>query len=147
MLVRQILDAARQRLAILSWDAPVIAAAEILANPNTPLIVVCDSMGVAIGVITRMDLVKRFSAGPDEAFAANAGDVMTQPVFSCHEDERLQFVWDGLSARQLRCVPVLDDSRRPSGVAHAREIVSALLEEVTHEELLLRDYVLGIGYR
>ena len=48
----------------------------------------------------------------------------------------------------LRCFcPVLDTDRKPQGVVHAREIVLALLDEVTHEELLLRDYVLGIGYQ
>jgi len=26
-------------------------------------------------------------------------------------------------------------------------VVYALLDEVTHEELLLKDYVLGVGYR
>ena len=125
----------------------MIAAATILANPDTPLIVVCESTGVAIGVITRTDVIKLFSRGEEVAFAKNAGDVMTQPVFSCHEEESLQFVWEGLNERSLQCVPILDASRRPRGIVHARDVVRALLDEVTHEELLLRDYVLGVGYR
>ena len=147
MKVGHILDSARQRLAVLSWDAPVISAALILANPDTPLVVVCDSTGAAIGVISRIDLVRQFTSGSEAAFAANAGAVMTQPVFACHEDDPLDRVWDHLKARKLKCAPVLDEHRRPSGVIHAREIVRALLDEVTYEELLLRDYVLGIGYR
>jgi hypothetical protein len=33
------------------------------------------------------------------------------------------------------------------GVVHARDLARALLEEVTEEEALLRDYVLGVGYQ
>ena len=44
-LVLRILEAARRRLAVLSREASLFDAAEILANPNTPLAVVCDSDG------------------------------------------------------------------------------------------------------
>jgi hypothetical protein len=33
------------------------------------------------------------------------------------------------------------------GVVHARDVGSALLDEVTQKEVLLRDYVLGVGYQ
>ncbi len=72
---------------------------------------------------------------------------MTRLVFSCDANQTLQFVWTSMSAHSLRCAPVLDTDSKPQGVVHAREIVLALLDEVTHEELLLRDYVLGIGYQ
>jgi len=52
-----------------------------------------------------------------------------------------------MNARSLRCVPILDDSGRPQGVVHARDLARALLDEVTEEEVLLRDYVLGVGYQ
>jgi CBS domain-containing protein len=44
-------------------------------------------------------------------------------------------------------MPVIDDFGRPQGIVHARDLARALLEEVDEEELLLRDYVLGIGYQ
>ena len=52
-----------------------------------------------------------------------------------------------LNARSLRCAPILDNEGRPLGVVHARDIARALIDEETHEEELLRDYVMGIGYR
>jgi CBS domain-containing protein len=59
----------------------------------------------------------------------------------------LQSLWTEMGERSLRCVPVLDAAGRPFGIVHARDLARALLDEVTHEELMLRDYVLGIGYR
>ncbi len=72
---------------------------------------------------------------------------MSRRLLTCRAQQPLQQVWESLNARSLRCVPILDADGRPQGVLHARDLASALLEEVTNEELLLRDYVLGIGYQ
>ncbi len=48
--------------------------------------------------------------------------------------------------RSVTAVAV-DEAGRPLGVVHARDVARALLDEVTYEEVLLRDYVLGIGYQ
>ena len=143
----RIADCARRRLAVLNRDASIIDASRILANANTPLAVVCDAQGVAVGVLSRMDVVKVFSRAEDSPVATNAEAVMTRTFLSCRESQTLQDVWDALSTRGLRCAPLLDDVGRPVGIVHARELVRALLDEVSYEEMLLRDYVLGVGYR
>ena len=147
VLVKHILEDARKRLAILDREALVAEAASILANPNTPLIVVCDREGIAVGVVSKSNIIRALAAGHDNAVKMNLGDVMTHPVFSCHVEQALKQVWDALNARSLRSIPVIDTSGRPQGVVHARDLARALLDEVDEEELLLRDYVLGIGYQ
>jgi CBS domain-containing protein len=147
MLVQHMLEDARRRLAVLSRQSSVFDAAGILADPNTPLAVVCDSEGIAVGVISRTDVIKLLCRARDDAFLMNADAIMTAPVLSCHRNHALQSVWETLSARGLRCAPVLDDAGRPEGVVHARDLLRALLSEVTSEEILLRDYVMGIGYQ
>jgi CBS domain-containing protein len=147
VLIHHILEDARKRLAVLGPEALVAEAAVILANPNTPLVVVCDSEGIAVGVVSKSDIVKALAGARDAAVKMNTGDVMTNPVLSCHVDQTLQRVWDSMNARAIRSVPVIDDSGRPQGVVHARDLARALLKEVDEEELLLRDYVLGIGYQ
>jgi CBS domain-containing protein len=52
-----------------------------------------------------------------------------------------------MNARSLRAIPIFDVSGRPQGVVYARDLARALLDEMNEEELLLRDYVLGIGYQ
>jgi CBS domain-containing protein len=146
-LVKHILDDARRRLAVLSREALVAEAAEILANPDTPLVVVCDGQGVAVGVISKADIMKALARARADAVKMNTGAIMTNSVLSCHVDQTLQRVWESMNARSLRSVPVLDDSGRPQGVVHARDLAHALLDEVNEEEVLLRDYVLGVGYQ
>jgi CBS domain-containing protein len=147
VLVQHILGDARKRLAVLRWDARVAQAAEILSNPQTPLVVVCDSEGRAVGVLSKSNIVKALAGAKGGAVQLSVGDVMTNSVLSCHVDHTLQRVWDSMNAQTVRSVPVLDDSGRPQGVVHARDLARALLNEVDEEEVLLRDYVLGIGYQ
>ncbi len=108
---------------------------------------VCDSEGVAVGVISRTDVIKALARAAQMPFSTNAGEIMTRSVQSCHIDHSLQRVWANLNGLSLRCAPVLDDAGRPQGVVHASDLARALLDEATHEEELLRDYVLGIGYQ
>ena len=49
--------------------------------------------------------------------------------------------------RGLKYVPVIDRDSRPLGVLYVRDVLEVLLREVEYEELLLRDYVMGVGYR
>jgi CBS domain-containing protein len=145
-LVKHILDDTRRRLAVLGCDASVCDAAELLTNANAPLVVVCDDDGRAVGVLSYIDIVKVFARERSDAAKATAETAMTRPFFSCDESQSLQSLWTAMGVRDLRSIPVLDDAGRPVGIVHARELARALLDEVTHEELLLRDYVLGIGY-
>ena len=147
VLIQHILEDARRRLAVLSREASVCDAADILANPNTPLVVVCDSEGIALGVVSRTDICKAFSRARGDAVNTTVEAIMTKSVFSCHVDQTVQSVWATMASRSLRCTPVLDDCRRPQGVVHARDMARALLDEATDEEVVLRDYVLGIGYQ
>src|SRR5262249_1640217 len=97
-LVQHILEDARKRLALLSREALVSEVAGILANPNTPLVVVCDSEGFAVGVVSKTDILRVVAvAGPD-ACKRNAGTIMTNPVLSCHVDQTLQQVWQTMNS-------------------------------------------------
>jgi CBS domain-containing protein len=146
-LVMHILEAARKRLAVLPREASLIDAARILTNRDTPLIVVCDGDGIAVGVISTSHLVNALATAGVDALGLNAGAIMTKPILSCRADENLQPIWAIMNSRTLPCAPVLDDHGRAQGVLHARDVAMALLDEVTHEELLLRDYVMGVGYQ
>ena len=132
---------------VLSEQALVPDAAGVLVNPNTPLVVVCDQEGIAVGVISQTDIIKLLTRAGKEASETNAGAIMTRAIVSCRVEQPLQQIWTILNARSLRCAPILDDEGRPLGVVHARDIARALLDEETHEEELLRDYVMGIGYQ
>lgn len=145
--VQHILEESARRLVLLGRQATVHDAVRLLMNSETPLVVVCDEAGGAIGVISRTNVIGAFSRFREGAFATAAETIMSSPVLSFRPADQLQAVWLSLGMRGLRCAPVLDEANRPRGMLHARDIARALLDEVTNEEQLLRDYVLGVGYR
>lgn len=51
------------------------------------------------------------------------------------------------SRNQLDAFPMLGEAGRPVGIVHARDAVRPLLDEVSHEEILLEDCVSGVRYR
>jgi len=146
-LVKHILEAARRRLAVLSVEASIFDAARILANRDTPLVVVCDGDGIAVGVVSSSHVVNALATAGVDALCFTAGAIMTKPLLSCHVEEDLQQVWTLMSSRTLPCAPILDDDGRVQGVVHARDIAIALIGEVNYEGALLRDYVMGVGYQ
>jgi len=146
-LVKHLLEAARKRLAVLNMEASLFDAARILANRDTPLVVVCDSDGVVVGVISSSHVLNALATAGVDAVGLNAGAIMTKPLLSCHVDEYLQQVWAVMNSLTLPCAPILDDDGRAQGILHARDVAIALIDEVNYDEVLLRDYVMGVGYQ
>ncbi len=146
VLVERLLPAARARLVTIAGDAPLLEAARLL-RAGTDLVVVCGTGGVVVGVITKTDVVARISEYQGAACTIAAVLVMSADVLLCSPHDLLQDVWAKMNARDLKNVPIAGADGRPVGVLNARDALGALLQEVKGEESLLRDYVMGVGYR
>lgn len=149
ILVKHVLEPARKRLVTLSQEASLIDAAQMLVNrdTHTPLAVVCDRDGIAVGVIAPIHIVNALATAGVDALNCNAGAIMTKPLLTCQVEEALDQVWAIMSARTLPCAPILDNGGRPEGILYARDVAIALIDEVNYDESLLRDYVMGVGYQ
>jgi len=121
-------------------------AAKLLREPGADLVVVCNADERMVGVISKTDVVRQISQWRESEYATAASTVMTRTVVSFRPDDSLHDVWTTMKHRRLKNVPILDQDSRPIGVLNARDVLEALLEEVEHEEMLLRDYVMSIGH-
>jgi CBS domain-containing protein len=147
MLVERVLDVARRRLVTIYSGALLTEAAALLGRAQVNLVVVCASDGAMVGVITQTDVVRQISRCQGSTCRAEAAMVMTRDVTRCHPDDMLQDVWLIMKERGFLHIPIVDQDSRPCGVLNARDALQALLGEVEDEGSLLRDYVMGIGYR
>jgi CBS domain-containing protein len=141
------LPAARDGLVTVRTDALLIDAAKLLNDPRHNLVVVCDDSGRMAGVITKTDVVSRISHCTGCSCTMAAAHVMTREVTFCRPSDRLHEVWSIVKQRALKNIPIVDQDNMPLGVLSARDLVRVLLEDTEHEESLLLDYVVGIGYR
>ncbi|MHA6731593.1 CBS domain-containing protein [Devosia sp. A369] len=146
MFVENLLPAARERLATIADDAPLIEAARLLRS-GTDILVVCNSAGMLRGVITKTDVVSQISQCQGSGCLALASVAMTQDVLLCRSGDLLEKLWNRMKERSLKNIPFVDQDSRPLGVLNARDMLQALLKESTTEEAMMRDYVMGVGYR
>lgn len=72
---------------------------------------------------------------------------MTQDFTTCAPQEILSDVLAMMHQRGLIFVLLMGDDHKPTGVLYARDGLRALLAAGNHEETLLRNYVMGIGYQ
>ena len=146
MLIKELIQAARERLVTIADDARLIDAARIL-SAGTDLVMVCDGDGILTGVVTKTDIVKQISTCQGAVCMHPVATAMTHDVALCQESDRLADVSGLMKQRHLKSIPVVDSDNRPIGILTARVILRALLGAAKYEESQLINYVDGLGYR
>ena len=146
MFIEEMLPKARERLVTIAGDAPLLEAAKLL-KAGTELVIVCDLSGLLAGVITKTDIVAQISNCQGANSKTAVALVMTCDVVRCEPKDLPRDVWARMKARGLKNIPVVDQESRPLGLLHARDILQVLLSESEDEDTMLRDYVMGVGYR
>jgi CBS domain-containing protein len=145
--VEGILSVACARLVTVINDAPLTDAAKFLDGRHINLVVVCDKGGAMVGIITRTDIVRQMSLCQGCGCTATVTAVMTKDVTFCRPGDLLHDVWLVMKERCLLHVPIVDKDSKPLGVINERDVLRVLFEKEIYDESLLRDYVMGIGYR
>ena len=146
-LVSSIDAPARSRLVTASVDALLVNVAKLLSDTQISLVVVCDSGGAMVGVITKSDIVQWVGQRRGRVRTATAADMMTRDVTYCHPTDCLPDVLLMMQKCGFVHIPVVDESSKPLGVVNARDALRALFADEKYEKSLLRDYVMGVGYR
>ena len=147
MLVESILPVAKQRMITVQTDASLVDAANLLSDTHRALLVVCNEDGAIAGVVTKTDVVRQVAKYHGVVDNIRVSIVMTQDVTSCRPNDLLHDVLALMKSRGFVHIPIVGTDFRPRGVVNARDALQALLREVKDEELLLRAYVMGVGYR
>ena len=147
ILVNRIDALARSRLVTISADALLLDAAKLLSDTHISLVIVCDSDGVMVGVITKTNIVQQFSRSLESIGTAVAAEVMTRVVTSCRPTDSLLDVMAIMEKRGFAHIPVVDEDSKPFGVVNSGDALRALMLDEKYEASLLRDYVMGIGYQ
>ena len=138
---------ARSRLVTISADALLVDVAKLLSDTHISLVVVCNSHGTMVGVITKTNIVQQIGRSCESIGTTVAADVMIRNVTSCRPTDSLPDVLSMMEKSGFVHLPVVDENSKPSGVVNAGDALRALMADEKYEASLLRDYVMGIGYR
>ena len=147
MNVKDILAGSQVQCATVQADAKLTEAARKLSQAGTNLLVVRDFDGRLVGVVSKADIVSRISHCSGCRCTEAVSTAMTTDVVQTvpHEDART--VWERMRTAGVPNVPVVDRQDRPIAILSAKDVLQAILGEVEYEEALLRDYIVGLGYR
>lgn len=137
---------AHARLRTVSPETLLVEVAALLSNAQIGVAVVTDATGCALGTVTETLLVQHLGLGQASPFTTRADAVMTQHFVRCAPDDLLSDVLANMHARGLVFVLLVDDEGRTVGIVNPRDGLRALLAAGNDEAVLMRNYVMGVGY-
>ncbi len=110
-----------RKLAVVSPVDTVKSAANIMRSANVGILPVL-SENRMIGIITDRDIVVRVVSEGKSAANCQVGDVMTEDVHYCLDDDGVEDVARRLGELRVRRMPVLDRSNSPVGIISLDDI-------------------------
>ena len=147
LVVSDIEEVTRRRLVTAATDALLPDLARLLSDTPVSLVVVCTREQTMAGIVTKTDVLRRIAQSPGAVGWLRASDAMTREVVHCHPGDPLEEVLHVMKRQGLVHMPIVDAESRPVGVVEARDALRALMGHASEQVSLLRDYVMGIGYR
>ncbi|MEY2838639.1 MAG: hypothetical protein RJB60_938 [Pseudomonadota bacterium] len=91
--------------------------------------------------------MRRLGPGQAGFFTTRADEVMSRSFESCAPEDLLSDVLANMHAHGLISVLLVDAQHKALGIVNARDGLRALLAAGNDEALLMRNYVMGIGYQ
>lgn len=144
--IEKFLPTARKRMSCIGSDAALLQAARLLES-GQDMLLVCDTGGRILGVLTKTDAVRQIGICTGASCTAPVIEAMTREVTTTTPEGRLEDAWGMMKARGFKNIPVVDPNGKPLGVLNARDVLQILWHDVQKEEELLFNYVMNVGYR
>lgn len=146
MYIEKLLPTARKLMCCIDAGTSLLHAAQMLGN-NYDMLLVCDEQGRMVGVLTKTDAVRQIGSCTGASCTLPVTKAMTREIITAPPNGLLKDVWDLMKARGFKNIPAVDPDGKPLGVLNARDVLQNLWQEVQHEEDLLFNYVMNVGYR
>lgn len=98
-------------------------SAEVMRDKGISSLIVCDTQGKPVGIMTDRDLRSKVVAGGLNPETVKVEEVMTAPVISVHEEDTLFEVLYRMSHHRIHRVGVVDDQNSLVGLINESDII------------------------
>ncbi len=143
MTIAHVLARKGTRVVTVEPHATVRQALGLLAQHDIGALVVVDSAGAPIGILSERDVVR--AAARDEAvFGRRVEALMTRDVVVGRPDDDLTAVAHTMTERRIRHLPVVDQGRLV-GIVSIGDVVKAQRDQYAGEVDTLQIHLLGDG--
>lgn len=142
MTVRAILDAKGHDVLTIRPDARLRDAAQLLAEHRIGAIVVTDTLGQVVGILSERDVVRVIGKDGPGRLDDPVSQVMTAKVITCNGTETVPEVMEFMTGGRFRHMPVVEHGRLV-GIISIGDVVKHRVAEMEHESQTMREYIMS----
>jgi CBS domain-containing protein len=141
MRIRQVLTVKGDDVVTVAPQSTVRDLVELLAEHNIGAVVVSDSSGSVLGIVSERDVVRRLLS-LDGLLDTPVSEIMTETVHTCGPDDNVNTLMATMTEHRVRHIPVVVDDRL-HGIVSIGDMVKARMSELQFERDQLETYVSG----
>jgi CBS domain-containing protein len=121
-------------------NALVRDAVAALNRFNIGAVVVVDTEGAVVGILSERDVVRLLGRDPAGALDEPVSACMTAKVVTCSRDTPIAELMEQMTHYRIRHMPVVEDGDL-KGIVSIGDVVKRKIEETEREAEALREYI------
>ena len=106
-------------------DATVMDAIDVMNMTRSTCLLVTNSEGKGIGILSEHDIVKAFASEGDNAKTSYLGDFMTTKIIAVKETDTVESTINLMTDRNIRHIPVVKKDGDIAGFLSIMELLAA----------------------
>lgn len=118
----------------------IAEAVGVLNDKNIGAVVVRDSSGKVVGILSERDVVRRLGKHGADAMTLRVSDCMTADVHTCSPDTSVDELMGMMTRKRIRHLPVTAGGKLV-GVVSIGDVVKRKIEEAEQEAAALKEYI------
>lgn len=142
MKVKDLLTKKSSVVITVTADQPLLAASRLLTKHAIGALVVVDSAGLPIGILSESDIVHAFAHDASGIISRTVADVMATDLIVCVPDDELQHLSSIMTRHRVRHLPVVSNNEL-LGIVSLGDVVKALLDHAEGEAITRRLHATG----
>ena len=141
MLIKDVLHHKGHDVATISVTATSLEALDILNDMHIGSLIVTDSDGELVGILSERDILAHFR---DVSDGIPVSRIMTprDRVIVAHDGDTVEYAMSVMTEHRVRHLPVYEDDRL-IGVVSIGDVMKAVSSDLKFETKLLEDYIAG----
>ena len=140
--VKEVLSKKSETVITTTADQSLVGASQLLVKHNIGALVVADSGGNPIGILSERDIVRKLAAAKADVVTLHVADAMTEDVLIALPEDDLSYISNVMTDRRVRHLPIMDEHKLV-GIISIGDVVKAQLDYFESEAHMLRQYITG----
>ena len=142
MTVMQILDEKGRQVFTLQDNQVVADAVTVMNEHNVGALVVTNSAGDVVGIISERDIMRQLSSHPQTVMSLGIAKCMRPKPYTLGKTASVDDVMNLMSSKRIRHLPIVENNKLV-GIVSIGDVVKRQIADAEHEREALKEYIAG----